>query len=244
VFVPYSPGNPSGIGVYSKIPLHQHETENLAWEAGKNATEKAANRKAWIESFSNAAGFDRPYARFEGTFQGKPFTLIPQHLANPWPGYQKAKAEKLPNWLKGTPLVGRLLTKVCAAALTGEEIFFEDDSPLSIQARELESRLERDFGKGVDASSVLVVGDLNAPTKSSVHRELTSKLKDSFGALTRNVPVAQASIPTNCAATRNSIPRLKIDHALASRGMKTPLSQVLKLHGSDHYPLLTVVEPR
>jgi endonuclease/exonuclease/phosphatase family metal-dependent hydrolase len=242
-YTPYSATAGGGIGVFSRVPLSPHAPEALAWEAGKTTAEKLVNRDSWIKNFPSAAGFDRPYLRYETAFRGRTVNLVVEHLANPWPGIQQAKREALPGWLTGAPLVGPLLSRVCAAALTGQDIFFDDDSPLSIQANELHEKLIRDFGPGIDAAPVLLTGDLNAPTKSSVHRLLTRKMGDAFGPVTRRIPNAQSSFPASCAASHGAFPELKIDHALISRKMKSPLAQVLRLHGSDHYPFYVIVEP-
>jgi hypothetical protein len=231
-----------GVGVFSKFPLSPRPREELGWAAGRTPEEREANRQLWNRQHPESRGFDRPYLRYESSWRGKPLNLVFEHLADPWPFVRENLRQSNPGWLAHVPFISGSLESLWASAKTGADVFFKEDSPLFVQARELLGKLTRDFGPDLRGASLVLTGDLNAPSRSTVHRLLTTKLKDSFGAVTRNIPFSDASFPATCAETYGHFPPFKIDHSLLSR-MRSNAAEVLYLHGSDHYPLYVIVEP-
>jgi vancomycin resistance protein VanJ len=76
---------------------------------------------------------------------------------------------------------------------------------------------------------VILCGDLNTPPNTTVFRTLHSKLTDSFGETGQGYGMTFPS----------SLPAVRIDHIMLSRGLKPVRSTVVRNQASNHLPLCT-----
>jgi len=97
----------------------------------------------------------------------------------------------------------------------------------SLQVDEVENIIEKSPGK------TIVCGDFNDLALSYAYSKLTTRLDDAYLKAGFGLGSTYAG----------KIPFLRIDHILASPGMKIEKTYIVRKTGSDHYPLVSYIVP-
>lgn len=203
------------IAIFSKFPFEvTHET--MKWALSAEQTEK------FKTIYSQHKFFDREFIHIKLNKNQKVYNIIPAHLLNQW-------ADLLAYYKKK---FGKDLGKI----KFGEEMIEGQHNPMMIQIRDLKSKIE----KKLDQAEHIILGDMNCPSlvyglPTACHSSLALDITDSM----KN---DQPSYPATSATSVIAMPPLKIDHALHSKGLVMKFPRVLPLLGSDHYPIMFVIQ--
>jgi len=161
----------------------------------------------------------RPALILDVNVSGKRLIFIPIHIFDAWRQYQADH--------------GKLKT--------GLEIGFGLDNPVHRQIQEFLAHVKSRVDGKLLADDTVIVGDFNQPAalfgvETSAYGRLRKEL---------NVAVDDAAptFPTRGTAEAGSYPDMAIDHAFASPGLSVKKGLVLRLKGSNHYPLYFSVYP-
>lgn len=205
------------IAVYSRYPFKiSHET--LTWFSSEK------QKLEFQKIYTQHKFFDREFIHVEVIKNNQAYHLIPAHLLNQW-------ADLLNHYRKK---YGKDLGKIKFA----EEMIEGQSNPMMYQIRNLKSKMAK---KKLTILNHTILGDMNCPSllynvsATACHLALKRDLMDTM-------PNDQASFPAASSTSVVSMPPLKIDHAIHSKGLKMKFPQVLPLLGSDHYPLMFVIQ--
>lgn len=203
------------IAILSKFPINVIH-EKLEWAANDQQKEN------FKKIYSQHQFFDREVIYLEVTKNNKKFNLIPGHLLNQWADLLSYYRKKF----------GKDLGKI----KFGEEMVEGQFNPMMYQIRDLKSKI----ANNLKTNEHVILGDMNCPSlvyglPTACHQALQSGLVDSMSN-------AQPSFPAASATSVLAMPPLKIDHALHSKNLIMKYPQVLPLLGSDHYPILFVIQ--
>ncbi|MCC6751235.1 MAG: endonuclease/exonuclease/phosphatase family protein [Deltaproteobacteria bacterium] len=226
-FQPYNAGTPNdGLLLLSRHALSPEQARQLGYAPPGSSPEQAERyRQRWEAGYGDARYFDKPYLRVGVHLpDGRRVELVPFHAIQPW---DKLRQER------GGGLWGFFRTSL--------DIVFGRKNPLMNQVHALRANLAGDFGRDLSKSNVVLFGDLNfmrsalrVPTKP--YRTISKGLVDPF----RGRP-AQPSWPSRSAG-ETSYPGLQLDQVFTSASTVMQASGVLPLKGSDHYPLMMVLQ--
>lgn len=218
-YVPYTLYNPQiayiGFGIFSRLPMTVAPSEHLDWLPVGTKAEKDNAEKFWKENSAGTAMFPRSYNRLRVTKAGQDYHLVPVHLAHPWQTY-------ISRWYKDDPILRK--------AAIATELLFGQENPLVWQLDRLLAKLRRDYAPIKD-HRLMLIGDFNFPLRIPnenglavlpYRRILANRLRDGM----------------NLADISHRPTKIKIDQAFVTDELVVTKSKVLKILGSDHFPLL------
>lgn len=204
------------IAIFSRFPFTV-KTQPLIWYASQE------QKKKFEKIYSNNHKFfDRQFIHVEVNKNNKKFHLIPAHLLNQWADLLAYFQKKL----------GKDLGKI----KFGEEMVEGQFNPLMYQIRALKGKIEKEIGNNPH----VIFGDMNCPSlvynlPVACHNRLNFNSTDSMSN-------DQPSYPAASATSVVKMPPMKIDHAIHSKNLVMKHPRVLPLLGSDHYPLMFVIQ--
>ena len=164
--------------------------------------------------YGSTKTFKRKYLRIKLNKDGAENNLIFYHLNNPWAG----------------------LKKTFGKYLTAAEILTGTSNPLFNQILQLEGKIKKDLGLNYKKKKILIMGDSNCPRtikgiKPICYNKLGRILTLRIDANKEN------TFPANDSTAEGKYPNVKIDHVQTSDALGPVSVKVLKLNGSDHYPI-------
>lgn len=122
------------------------------------------------------------------------------------------------------------------------------ENPLLHQQQRMSEILKREFGPEMDSEPMVLVGDFNIPSK--VRLPIIGGTPKMFkllqGPLSSALDKDDDTFPTRSTlhsqSDFNKKHPLQIDHVFFNRKIKGVRAEVIHLKGSDHYPLLMVID--
>lgn len=230
VFVPYTLTSAVGIMFFSKHPFRASETFALDWAPLKAATREAETyRQDWKKFDPNWSQYwDRTFAYYKVSLPtGHEVNIAPVHLSSPWQSVHKRHG----NWKTLRILMGA------------------QENPLLHQQQHMQEVLRREFGPDMNNEPLVLTGDFNVPAKVPIPLlgGTPKQYKQLLGSLTKVLDSGDDTFPAKSAAFDQTgmfaKHEVQIDHVFHNKKIKSVKAEVLNLKGSDHYPLLMVLEP-
>jgi endonuclease/exonuclease/phosphatase family metal-dependent hydrolase len=212
--IKYNSAYDKSIYILSKYDF-TYTAETIDWvNPNWSLNEISRYRKSSEFFYGSTKTFKRKYLRIKLNKDGKDNNLVFYHFNNPWPGLKR--------------LFGKYLT--AAEILTGR------DNPLYNQILQFEDKLKKDLGLNYKNKRVLIMGDSNCPrTIKGIKPVCYNKLGK---ILTLRVDKnKENTFPALKSTVSGKYPDVKIDHIQTSESLGRATVKVLKLNGSDHYPI-------
>lgn len=210
-----------GVMVFSSEPFVEGVKHPLGW-SHPDAThaQKEAFEDQWRSEQPEAVkSFDRNLRTYRFNSHGGEIVLAPVHFLENWHQLKKSQG----------------------GYATGKMMAWGKDTPVHHQALALRHVLQAEFGEHLERDALVMIGDFNLTKWCATYRTLSEDLSEGFY-------LAPITFPAFSAELRKKSPfdriQVKIDHAFVNRGARFDAIEVLKLRGSDHYPVYAVVSAK
>lgn len=227
-FLPYIPTDSVGVAIFSKYPFKESGAFPLDWSPIRaTSRETESYRQDWLKIDPDWVKYwDRSFAYYSVFLPGTVLNVVPVHLCSPWQSVHK----KLGNWK------------------TFRTIMAAHDNPLLHQLERMQAILKQDFGNDMNKEAMILMGDFNVPVsvpipilggKPKMYKLLQGPLEDVLDSDDDTFPTKSTQHDQTGIFKDNEV---QLDHVFHNKKIKSMRAEVMHFKGSDHYPILMIVD--